>query len=183
MQIRNATNHRVQNLKDRIIAQLWMLAKELPPTDLELSLVFNSNGTSMINETTLPLLTTKPYHLSSIESFREWSTVANTGFVGLNWHIKAKFSLDLIIKDVFIDYTKNYMLPEDIINGTTGPNKWSFGASIFFSWTAITTIGYGHIVPRTLAGRISCLLYALFGIPLILVTIADMGRFLSGKPG
>lgn len=30
-------------------------------------------------------------------------------------------------------------------------------------------------------GRISCLLYALFGIPLILVTIADMGRFLSGK--
>lgn len=36
-------------------------------------------------------------------------------------------------------------------------------------------------MPRTLEGRISCLLYALFGIPLILVTIADMGRFLSGK--
>lgn len=48
----------------------------------------------------------------------------------------------MVIKDVFIDYTKNYLTPEDIINGT-GPNKWSFGASIFFSWTAITTIGYG----------------------------------------
>uniref|UniRef100_A0A914P529 Potassium channel domain-containing protein n=1 Tax=Panagrolaimus davidi TaxID=227884 RepID=A0A914P529_9BILA len=85
----------------------------------------------------------------------------------------------MVIKDVFIDYTKNYMLPEDIINGT-GPEKWSFGSSIFFSWTCITTIGYGHIVPRTLEGRVFCLAYALIGIPLILVTIADLGRFLSG---
>ncbi|VDL72405.1 unnamed protein product [Nippostrongylus brasiliensis] len=71
------------------------------------------------------------------------------------------------------------MTPEDVITGT-GPFKWSFGSSIFFSWTAITTIGYGHIVPRTNAGRIAIIFYALFGIPLILVTIADMGRFLSG---
>ncbi|VDM77560.1 unnamed protein product [Strongylus vulgaris] len=40
-------------------------------------------------------------------------------------------------------------------------------------------LGYGHIVPRTNAGRIAIIFYALFGIPLILVTIADMGRFLS----
>ncbi|VDM29208.1 unnamed protein product [Toxocara canis] len=39
--------------------------------------------------------------------------------------------------------------------------------------------GYGHIVPRTNEGRVACLMYALLGIPLILVTIADMGRFLS----
>ncbi len=40
--------------------------------------------------------------------------------------------------------------------------------------------GYGHIVPRTVGGRIACLAYTLIGIPLVLVTIADMGRFLSG---
>jgi hypothetical protein len=102
---------------------------------------------------------------ATFTDFDQWAGHANAG-------------MNSIIKDVFIDYTKNYMTPDDIINGT-GPTKWSFGSSIFFSWTAITTIGYGHIVPRTLAGRISCLLYALFGIPLILVTIADMGRFLS----
>uniref|UniRef100_A0A914C7N0 Potassium channel domain-containing protein n=1 Tax=Acrobeloides nanus TaxID=290746 RepID=A0A914C7N0_9BILA len=99
-------------------------------------------------------------------SFDEWSDFANNG-------------MNLIIKDVFIDYTKNYMSSDDIINGT-GITKWSFSNSIFFSWTAITTIGYGHIIPLTLEGRISCLAYALFGIPLILVTIADIGRFLSG---
>uniref|UniRef100_A0A0N4U4S6 Ion_trans_2 domain-containing protein n=1 Tax=Dracunculus medinensis TaxID=318479 RepID=A0A0N4U4S6_DRAME len=99
-------------------------------------------------------------------SFSNWSNVAHMG-------------MNDVIRDVFIDYTKNYMTPDDIIKGV-GPIKWSFGSSIFFSWTAITTIGYGHIVPRTSEGRVACLLYALLGIPLILVTIADMGRFLSG---
>ncbi|CAK5079076.1 unnamed protein product [Meloidogyne enterolobii] len=97
--------------------------------------------------------------------FIQWANFANNG-------------MNAVIRDVFIDYTKNYMTPDEIIYGS-GPTKWSFGSSIFFSWTAITTIGYGHIVPLTIQGRISCLLYALFGIPLILVTIADMGRFLS----
>ncbi|KHN80480.1 TWiK family of potassium channels protein 7 [Toxocara canis] len=96
-----------------------------------------------------------------------------------NWSDTAHRGMNNVIRDVFVDYTKNYMTPDDIIHGA-GPIKWSFGSSIFFSWTAITTIGYGHIVPRTNEGRVACLMYALLGIPLILVTIADMGRFLSG---
>uniref|UniRef100_A0A183FKZ1 Ion_trans_2 domain-containing protein n=1 Tax=Heligmosomoides polygyrus TaxID=6339 RepID=A0A183FKZ1_HELPZ len=103
----------------------------------------------------------------------------NNGTPYTIWAEHAQIAMDDIIRDVFIDYTRNYMTPEDVITGT-GPYKWSFGSSIFFSWTAITTIGYGHIVPRTNAGRIAIIFYALFGIPLILVTIADMGRFLSG---
>ncbi|VDK63902.1 unnamed protein product [Onchocerca ochengi] len=98
-------------------------------------------------------------------TFETWSQIAHLG-------------INDVIRDVFIDYTKNYMTPDDIIKGA-GPVKWSFGSSIFFSWTAITTIGYGHITPRTNEGRIACLMYALLGIPLMLVTIADMGRFLS----
>ncbi|KAK6108501.1 Ion channel family protein [Brugia pahangi] len=94
------------------------------------------------------------------------------------WSKAAHLGINDVIRDVFIDYTKNYMTPDDIIKGA-GPVKWSFGSSVFFSWTAITTIGYGHIVPRTNEGRIACLMYALLGIPLILVTIADIGRFLS----
>ncbi|CAI5452682.1 unnamed protein product [Caenorhabditis angaria] len=95
------------------------------------------------------------------------------------WNQTADEGMNRLIRDVFLDYTKNYMTPDDIITGT-GPVKWSFASSIFFSWTAITTIGYGHIVPRTTAGRVAIIFYALLGIPLILVTIADMGRFLSG---
>ncbi|GMT09156.1 hypothetical protein PFISCL1PPCAC_453 [Pristionchus fissidentatus] len=96
-----------------------------------------------------------------------------------NFTAVAHENMNEIIRRVFDDFTKNYMIPVDVITGD-GPVKWSFGSSIFFSWTAITTIGYGHIVPRTDEGRIVIIFYALFGIPLILVTIADMGRFLSG---
>lgn len=84
MQIRNATCNRVQNLKDRIIAQLWTLAKELPPSELEVDLQnsFLFNNTTMLNGTNL---VTRPYHLSAMESFKEWSEVANTGQVHLNF--------------------------------------------------------------------------------------------------
>lgn len=34
-------------------------------------------------------------------------------------------------------------------------------------------------MPHTLAGKILCVIFGLFGIPLILVTVADMGKFLS----
>ncbi|CAD6189003.1 unnamed protein product [Caenorhabditis auriculariae] len=49
----------------------------------------------------------------------------------------------------------------------------------FFAATVITTIGYGNLVPTTTAGRVACIIFALFGIPLLLVTIADIGKFLS----
>lgn len=34
-------------------------------------------------------------------------------------------------------------------------------------------------MPATQFGRIACICFALFGIPLLLVTIADIGKFLS----
>ena len=35
------------------------------------------------------------------------------------------------------------------------------------------------MVPTTLSGRIFCIAFGLFGIPLLLITIADIGKFLS----
>uniref|UniRef100_A0A915N480 GOLD domain-containing protein n=1 Tax=Meloidogyne javanica TaxID=6303 RepID=A0A915N480_MELJA len=43
----------------------------------------------------------------------------------------------------------------------------------------VSTIGYGNPVPVTRIGRIACISFSLFGIPLTLVTIADLGKFLS----
>ncbi|MFH4978858.1 hypothetical protein AB6A40_005567 [Gnathostoma spinigerum] len=56
---------------------------------------------------------------------------------------------------------------------------WSFSTSIFFAVTVVTTIGYGNPVPVTQIGRMMCIIFSLFGIPLTLVTIADIGKFLS----
>ncbi|KAL6738368.1 hypothetical protein Aduo_011923 [Ancylostoma duodenale] len=57
--------------------------------------------------------------------------------------------------------------------------KWSFGNSLIFAFTVITTIGYGHVAPETFNGRLFCIVYGLIGVPLTLLTIADLGMFLA----
>uniref|UniRef100_A0AC35U3T5 Ion_trans_2 domain-containing protein n=1 Tax=Rhabditophanes sp. KR3021 TaxID=114890 RepID=A0AC35U3T5_9BILA len=56
---------------------------------------------------------------------------------------------------------------------------WSFGSSVLFSFSVITSIGYGHVAPKSQGGRLFCILYGLFGIPLTLLTIANVGMNFS----
>uniref|UniRef100_A0A665VH24 Potassium channel domain-containing protein n=1 Tax=Echeneis naucrates TaxID=173247 RepID=A0A665VH24_ECHNA len=54
--------------------------------------------------------------------------------------------------------------------------QWKFAGSFYFAITVITTIGYGHVAPRTDAGRAFCMFYALLGIPLTLVMFQSLGE-------
>ncbi|EFO14477.2 hypothetical protein LOAG_14041 [Loa loa] len=56
---------------------------------------------------------------------------------------------------------------------------WTASSAIFFAATTMATIGYGNIVPVTSYGRIACVIFALFGVPLAIITIGDVGKFLS----
>ncbi|KAM9341240.1 potassium channel subfamily K member 17-like [Symphorus nematophorus] len=71
---------------------------------------------------------------------------------------------------------------------------WRFTSSAVFSATVVTTIGYGNISPSTTAGQIFCVFFALFGIPLNMVVLNRVGKymlviernisdFLEGKTG
>nr|XP_056706443.1 potassium channel subfamily K member 18 [Euleptes europaea] len=57
--------------------------------------------------------------------------------------------------------------------------KWSFLGSLFFCCTVFTTVGYGHTYPRTRLGKYLCMLYALFGIPLMFLVLTDLGDILA----
>ncbi|KAM4591898.1 potassium channel subfamily K member 18 [Odontesthes bonariensis] len=59
------------------------------------------------------------------------------------------------------------------------PSRWSFFGSMFFCCTVFTTVGYGEIYPVTLPGKVACVLYAMMGIPLMLLVILDVGDFLA----
>ena len=39
--------------------------------------------------------------------------------------------------------------------------------------------GYGHIFPRTIAGKMFCIVYALVGIPILLVFMAKIGDLMG----
>ncbi|PFX25544.1 Potassium channel subfamily K member 5 [Stylophora pistillata] len=53
--------------------------------------------------------------------------------------------------------------------------EWDFSNSFLFAMVVITTIGYGNIVPKTVQGRLFCVVYALFGIPGTCLTLKAVG--------
>ncbi|TMS37062.1 hypothetical protein L596_004078 [Steinernema carpocapsae] len=68
-----------------------------------------------------------------------------------------------------------YLSLGDINRNVT--KRWTFATSVLFSFTILTTIGYGNIAPTTYWCQMFTMVYGAFGIPLFLITIADLGRF------
>ncbi|XP_053545394.1 potassium channel subfamily K member 10 [Bombina bombina] len=60
-------------------------------------------------------------------------------------------------------------------NYSNNSSHWDLGSAFFFAGTVITTIGYGNIAPSTEGGKIFCILYAIFGIPLFGFLLAGIG--------
>ena len=80
----------------------------------------------------------------------------------------------------------NRQLPQLIAKSKIGTDEddmkghcdtWSLYNSIFFSFSTITTIGYGTVTPKTQLGRGACLLYSIIGIPINSIIICFIGNF------
>ncbi|KAM7342402.1 uncharacterized protein ACRADG_009843 [Cochliomyia hominivorax] len=60
-----------------------------------------------------------------------------------------------------------------------GQKSWNFVNCILYCWTVITTIGYGHITPKTELGQSLTIAYAIIGIPMFLILLADFGKLFT----
>uniref|UniRef100_A0A3Q4H286 Potassium two pore domain channel subfamily K member 16 n=1 Tax=Neolamprologus brichardi TaxID=32507 RepID=A0A3Q4H286_NEOBR len=61
-------------------------------------------------------------------------------------------------------------------NGTAD-GFWKFTSSAVFAATVVTTI-YGNMIPSTTGGQIFCVFFALFGIPLNIVVLNRVGKYI-----
>ncbi|XP_067948770.1 TWiK family of potassium channels protein 18-like [Watersipora subatra] len=61
-----------------------------------------------------------------------------------------------------------------------GPQyAWSWSGSLVFAMTVTTTIGYGVIAPKTPWGRLVCIAYAILGMPIMLICLANVGDIMA----
>ncbi|CAJ0931064.1 unnamed protein product, partial [Mesorhabditis belari] len=60
----------------------------------------------------------------------------------------------------------------------TNQTHWDLATAMYYAGTLFTTIGYGDVSCATTAGRILTVIYSCIGIPLMLITLNDLGKFL-----
>ena len=58
----------------------------------------------------------------------------------------------------------------------TWTKAWTFPNTLLFTITIMTTIGYGHICPKSFEGQLFTIIYALVGMPLLMLFLGNVGN-------
>ncbi|CAF1964538.1 unnamed protein product [Rotaria magnacalcarata] len=62
---------------------------------------------------------------------------------------------------------------------TNSEHDWNFFGAVLYAVTLISTIGYGNITTKTTQGKIATVLYSAFGVPLMMLFVANMGSTMA----
>jgi len=98
---------------------------------------------------------------------------------------KYNYTRDQFKAAVLDDLTalKRYVLDAYDSAGYDGTDDYTrdftFESTILFTITIMSTVGYGHIAPQTINGRLFCIVYSIIGIPLLLVFMSQIGDWMA----
>ena len=67
----------------------------------------------------------------------------------------------------------------DSRNDVSYNQKWTFSTAMLYSATVITTVGYGNIAPKSVLGKVATCVYAMFGIPIMIMCLTNTGDLLA----
>ncbi|XP_035671219.1 potassium channel subfamily K member 10-like isoform X1 [Branchiostoma floridae] len=97
----------------------------------------------------------------------------------MNTHLK----LGLLLVSLFLSFFIGAAIFQSIEGDLEHSSVHWYFQSYYFCVTVTTTVGYGHITPYTTGGKFFTIFYALFTIPLLVITLADIGRKLANLIG
>ncbi|XP_037074693.1 potassium channel subfamily K member 18-like [Pollicipes pollicipes] len=100
-----------------------------------------------------------------------WHLAAEPNLTYSKWERKIKEHLGTM-EEFIIDAVETYNY-DGTVDGWT--YDWTFSKALLFTITIMTTIGYGHIAPKTSKGQMFTVSYAMIGTPLLLVFLANIG--------
>ncbi|XP_066584445.1 uncharacterized protein galene [Prorops nasuta] len=94
-----------------------------------------------------------------------------------NWTEKALLQLEKFENSLIV------MMNKEGWDGSEEENdiQWTFLGALFYSIIVITTIGYGHIAPKTKNGKVMTIFYAILGIPLMLLCLSNIGDIMASS--
>ncbi|CAF1148851.1 unnamed protein product [Rotaria sp. Silwood1] len=87
------------------------------------------------------------------------------------------------IADYLVNFTNDIYERRTVLRyigqDCTTSSNWNFPSALLFTITVITSIGYGHVTPTSWEGQITCICYALIGIPIFLLCLANISSVLG----
>ena len=108
-------------------------------------------------------------------------TVANLWYYTFKYNIINKTFWERDIERTLIVFQNKIVdaILKDGYNDQSPLEIWTFPASLMYCLSVFSMIGYGHMTPKTVPGKIATILYAVIGIPLYIVYFMNMGKIFA----
>ncbi|CAF1141369.1 unnamed protein product [Didymodactylos carnosus] len=104
----------------------------------------------------------------------------NDGNDEVGWKVKIfheKFYLRIDAELKFMFHEQEKLMDKNENNREL--QKWTYSTAMLYAATVITTVGYGNIAPKSIAGKILTCGYAMIGIPIMIMCLTNTGDLLA----